>query len=59
MPRKKRASKACVRNVQGARDVLSGKRQKSTTTESDRDDERKSSGDEIVHLTLFKTHQSS
>jgi len=56
MPRKRKASKARVGNIQGARDALSGKRQKSTPAGSDISDgdEKRESGDEIVCLSLSK-----
>ena len=56
MPRKRKASKARVGNIQGARDALSGKQQKSESTPAGSDisddDEKRESGDEIVCLSL-------
>ena len=56
MPRKRKASKACIENLQSARETSSGKQQRSTSAESNLSDsdEGRMSDDEIVHLNSFK-----
>jgi hypothetical protein len=56
MPRKRKASKARIENLQAARETFSGKRRRSTPAESNLSDgdEGRMSDDEIVHLNSFK-----
>jgi len=58
MPKKRKASKARIENLQAARDTFSGKRRRSTPAESTLSDgdEGRASDDAIVHLNSFKTH---
>jgi len=55
MPQKRKASNVWVGNIQGARDPLSGKQQKSTPADSDKvseSNEKRKSSDEVVRLSL-------
>jgi hypothetical protein len=56
MPWKQKALKACIENLQAARETFSGKQQRSTPAESNLSDgnEGRISDDEIVQLNSFK-----
>jgi len=53
IPQERKASNACIENLQIARERFSGKQQRSTPNLSD-GDEGRTSDDEIVHLNSFK-----
>ena len=60
MSQKRKASKACIGNLQSTRETASGKWRRSTPAESnlsDRDEGR-TSDDEIVHLKFLNSNQN-
>ena len=56
MPRKRKVSKACIKNLQSTRETASDKQRRPTPAESNlsESDEGRMSDDEIVHLDSFK-----